>query len=165
MYALIVVSLMTFLASAQNCKQYERAAALLDTRNFLRESQLQRAKGAEAILQLSDVNQARSLAYRFPAFEDLGFGKPGGQGWTRYEGRLAKSKLNEKKIGWEIRNEHGHARVRLDWDPDKGAHYNIEISSLDADGRRETNKLAVEFLCQGRKCTQDQVVRMVDQMQ
>jgi len=118
----------------------------------------------EAHIDLHDINQAKTVAYRFPAFEELGFGKPGGQGWKPYSGRLEKSALYGKKIGWEVKNDNGYARLRLDWDPEKGAHYNIEITEKKF-GKSETHKLAVSFKCGERPCTQDQVVKMAERMQ
>jgi hypothetical protein len=164
----LILLLLTFLsisAYAKNCKEYERVAEYLDTEKFVEASRHHRkTPTGEIHLDLDDVNQARSLTYKFPAFEDLGFGKPGGRGWKSYTSRHPHSALQGKKIGWEIKNEHGHARIRMDWDPVKGGHYNIEITEKNP-MRHETHKLAISFLCGGQKCTEQQVLKMVNKMQ
>jgi hypothetical protein len=157
-----------FLASgniwAKSCKNYETLAEYLNTQKFIKASREHRSLKREPHISLDDINQAKNLAFRFPAFKDLGFGQPGGMGWQRYEGRHPKSVLNGKNVGWETRNEKGHARVRLDWDPEKGAHYNIEIMERK-NGVTETHKLAVSFLCGNAKCTEQQLLKIAERMQ
>lgn len=160
----IVAALYTLPAIALSCKQYENVAEYLNTKKFIAASREHRALKREPRLDLGDVNQARSVAYRFPAFEELGFGRPGSSGWTPYTGRLSKSSLNGKKIGWNVKNEKGSARVRLDWDPEKGGHYNIEITQ-SVNGKKETHKLAVGFLCGNAKCTEAQILKMAEKLQ
>lgn len=146
------------------CLDYDKLADYLNTKKFVKVSRDMRALKREPTIDLHDINQAKTVAYRFPAFEELGFGKPGGEGWKPYSGRLEKSALYGKKIGWEVKNDNGYARLRLDWDPQKGAHYNIEITEKKG-GRSETHKLAVSFKCGTNPCTQDQVVKMAERMQ
>jgi hypothetical protein len=164
MRSLILLCLVSSSVLAKPCREYEHVAEYLNTKKFIKASRDARITKHEAHVDLGDINQARALAFRFPAFEDLGFGKPGSSGWTTYEGRHPHSALNGKKIGWEIKNNKGHARVRLDWDPEKGAHYNIEITEK-ANGKHETHKLAVSFLCGDKKCTEQQVIKMVSKIQ
>jgi hypothetical protein len=147
-----------------SCREYEKVADYLNTKKFVKASREYRILKKEPLLNLGDINQARAISYRFPAFEDFGFGRPGGPGWTVYKGRHPKSVLNGKDIGWEIKNSNGHARVRLDWDPDKGAHYNIEITKK-ALGKTENHKLAVSFLCGNAKCTEQQLLKIADRLQ
>lgn len=154
---------MTGWALGRSCREFEKVADYLNTQKFIKASRDHRSLKVEPHLNVEDLNQARTLAYRFPAFKDLGFGNPGGEGWKVYQGRMERSVLNGKKVGWEIKNENGHARIRLDWDPQKGAHYNIEITEKNA-GKSETHKLAVNFLCQGRKCTEEDVKRMAEKL-
>jgi hypothetical protein len=45
-----------------------------------------------------------------------------------------------------------------------GGHYNIEVFKAKIDGRSETIKLKVEFDCAGRKCTEAEVLSMVNQI-
>lgn len=160
---IVLLFLFSFKTFALSCRQYANVAEYLNTQKFVKASREYRALGREPELNLADINQARSVAFRFPAFEELGFGKPGGSNWVPYQGRLSKSALNGKNIGWEVRNEKGHARLRLDWDPQKGAHYNIEIMERH-NGRTETHKLAINFSCGPAPCTERQVVDMVDRM-
>lgn len=160
----ILTFLLTFNSWALPCRQFESVAEYLNTKKFIAASRDYRRLQREPELRLADVNQAKSITYRFPAFEELGFGKPGGEGWKPYHGRLQKSALHGKQVGWEISNSKGHARLRIDWDPQKGAHYNIEITERSS-GRPETHKLAVRFECGASPCTEQQVVRMVERMQ
>jgi hypothetical protein len=146
------------------CLDYDKLADYLNTKKFVKVSREMRDLKKEAHIDLHDINQAKTVAYRFPAFEELGFGKPGGEGWKPYSGRLEKSALYGKKIGWEVKNDKGYARLRLDWDPQKGAHYNIEITEKKM-GKSETHKLAVSFQCDNKPCTQAQVVKMAERMQ
>lgn len=164
MRALIIFLLLSSQAFARNCKQYEKLADYLNTKTFIKVSKEHRALKREPHVDLADINQAKVTAFRFPAFEDLGFGKPGGRGWVPYEGRMSKSGLYGKKIGWEIKNENGHARLRLDWDPEKGAHYNVEITEKK-NGRSETHKLAISFNCGTQKCSEQQLLKIAERMQ
>jgi hypothetical protein len=163
MRALILFVFLCEIAFGRSCKEFEKVADYLNTQKFIKASRDHRVLKVEAQLNVDDLNQARTLAYRFPAFKDLGFGIPGGEGWKVYEGRMERSVLNGKKVGWEIKNENGHARIRLDWDPQKGAHYNLEITEKKA-GKSETHKLAINFLCQGQKCSEDQIKKMAENL-
>jgi hypothetical protein len=164
MRALILLALITTSIYGKSCKEYEKVSEYLNTQKFIKASRETRALKKEPKLNLGDINQARMLAYRFPAFEELGFGKPGSRGWTKYTGNLEKSLLFGKQTGWEIKNDKGHARVRLDWHPEQGAHYNIEITEKK-NGSKETHKLAINFQCADKKCTEDQVRKMAERMQ
>lgn len=159
-----IILLFIALPAFGKCLDYDKLADYLNTKKFVKVSRDMRALKREPTIDLHDINQAKTVAYRFPAFEELGFGKPGGEGWKPYSGRLEKSALYGKKIGWEVKNDNGYARLRLDWDPQKGAHYNIEITEKKG-GRSETHKLAVSFKCGNNPCTQDQVVKMAERMQ
>jgi hypothetical protein len=161
---LFITLLSTTSLFALPCKQYDKVAEYLNTKKFIAASREHRALKKEPQLNLGDSNQARSVAYRLPAFEELGFGKPGSAGWSSYKGRMEKSSLNGKKIGWEVKNDKGHARVRLDWDPEKGGHYNIEITQ-SVNGKKETHKLAVGFLCGNVKCSEAQIIKMAEKLQ
>jgi hypothetical protein len=147
------------------CLDYDKLADVLNTKKFVKISREARDLKKEAHIELSDINQAKTIAYRFPAFEEMGFGKAGGEGWKPYSGRLEKSALYGKKIGWEVKNDKGYARLRLDWDPQKGGHYNIEITEKTQFGKSETHKLAVGFQCANKPCTQEQVLKMAERMQ
>lgn len=171
-------------ASAIKCNTYEKLADYLNTKKFIQankdytlkkqdyalklkdpkiKNKSSLVKPTEPLLQLSDINEARSIAYNFPAIKELGFGSPGGRGWTSYVGRLESSSSYGKKVGWSIKNDKGHARVRLDWDKEKGAHYNIEITQK-VNGKSETHKLAVSFLCEKKPCTEKQYLKFAEKM-
>jgi len=157
---LILLLAITDLAEARLCRGLERAAEFLSTNRFLQRSRTERR---ELDIPLADINQARSFAFRFPAFRDLGFGLPNAQSWRRYRGRLESSDLHGRNVGWEISNAQGHARVRLDWDEVKGGHYNIEIQRLH-NGRNETHRLAVQFQCNNSPCSRQDVTRLAESM-
>lgn len=161
MPALILALFFSTVAEARLCRGLEQAAEFLNTNSFLARS---RREAREMDVSLADINQARSFAFRFPAFRDLGFGLPNAQDWRRYRGRLENSQLHGRDIGWEISNDSGHARVRLDWDPQRGGHYNIEISRMH-NGRRENHRLAVNFQCNNHPCSSQEVTRMAENMQ
>lgn len=161
MLALILTTLLAVSAFAKHCREFQMVAEYLDSKKFLRAS---RAAGKELHIALEDVNQAKMLAYRFPVFRELGFGAPGGDQWHHYESRHPHSSLHGMKVGWEVKNQHGHARIRIDWDPEKGGHYNIEISDRK-NGSLEHHKLAISFLCGDQKCSEQQVRKMAEKMQ
>lgn len=165
MRSLITLSLLVFSFNiqARTCATYDKLADFLNTKKFIKISKEQRVLKKEALLELGDINQARSIAYKFPAFKELGFGNPGGTGWTPYVGRLEKSSSYGKKVGWNIKNDNGHARVRLDWDKEKGAHYNIEITQK-VNGKSETHKLAISFLCEGKPCSEKQYIKFTEKI-
>lgn len=148
-------------AEAKLCRGLEKAMEFLNTNRFLQRSRTERR---ELDIPLADISQARSFAFRFPAFRDLGFDLPNAHTWRRYQGRLEASDLHGKNVGWEISNAQGHARVRLDWDENKGGHYNIEIRRLH-NGRNETHRLAVKFQCNNHPCSRHEVNRLAESME
>jgi hypothetical protein len=116
-------------------------------------------KDSELTLELDDVNQARKAAYNLPALQDLGF-PPVGKNWEPFVVKMESSSLKDLRSGWQYRNANGDvARVRLDFDPEKGGHYNIEVFKKGSNGK-EPAKLAVTFNCNGKPCTGDQVKKM-----
>lgn len=163
---LIISFVLFFMASESfaRCGDFTKAAELLTPDRFVQRSRESRALGVgELSVNLQDVNQAKSLAFKFPAFQQMGFGLPGRE-WQPYNSRMQRSAMFGRRVGWETRSaDGGHARVRLDWDPQKGAHYNIEISKT-VNGRSETHKLAVGFQCQNRPCSERDVVQMLERM-
>ena len=159
----MMIFLISLSVQAAGCKNYSQLAEYLNTKKFIQASRDHRKlHGRELTIELADINQARSVAYRFPAFEELGFGAPGGAKWAPYPSRHPHSVFHGKNVGWEIHNEKGHARVRVDWDPDKGAHYNIEIHEK---GKTDTHKMAISFKCGDKPCTQEQALKMVEKWQ
>lgn len=158
-----LILLLVFISSsvfAKNCKQYEELAKFMDVRKFREASKASRMAGlGEPTVLLGDINQAKAITYRFPALEEMGFGRVGNQGWAPYYSRMESSPLHGMKVGYEIKNERGFARVRLDWDKNKGPHYNIEITEKTKFGKAETHKLAVQFPCPVANCADEKVAR------
>jgi hypothetical protein len=147
------------------CKDLEKAADYLNSKNILK---AYKGQGKEPSIKLLDVNQARAYTYKHPALDELGFGSPSANtlsDWKPYKSRLEKSSFYNKKIGYEKKLPDGSsARVRLDWDPETGGHYNIEIFKAKIDGKSENLKLKVEFDCMGKKCTQGEILKMVEKL-
>jgi hypothetical protein len=159
------VILFMFIASLvyAKCEHLEQAADMLDTKKMLK---AYKASKLEPTVKLSDVNQARTYVYRHPTLKELGFGTPDKSAWKPYHSRLEKSSFHSKRIGWEKKlNSGASARVRIDWDPTSGAHYNIEVFKAKIDGKSENIKLKVEFDCAGKKCTEKEVLAMVNSFQ
>jgi hypothetical protein len=111
---------------------------------------------AEPSLSLADINQARSFTMNFPAIRDLGFPPISAAEWSPHLKRaVGGSKAGGLRDGWKI-NHHGrYAVVRLDFDPVKGMHYNIELQ----DQMKRTHKLSVQFNCNNRPCTESDYLK------
>ncbi len=166
MRALIIYFLFTSYAFAI-CRGFQRAEELLDTRRFLSASNEHLLRNeerrrhrlppeSEEILQLNDINQARSFAHNFPAIRDLGFPPLSANTWTPHIKRaVGGSRAGGLKDGWKINHNGRYAVIRLDFDPQKGMHYNIELE----DSARRTHKLAIEFNCNNRPCTEADYMR------
>lgn len=142
------------------------AKRLLDPEAWIEKCRVYKiAKKGDPFVELPSKEAATRYAYQFPALEKYGFGKVNKLDWTRVTGRMETSKLYGKFIGWERKLEDGAwARVRIDYAPSDGAHYNIEMRVLDDNGRYQSYNLSVHFECGGYACTEDQVIRMVERM-
>ncbi|GEM_PF-1608525 len=117
----------------------------------------------ELRVAVGDVNQARKMAYNFPALKDLGF-PPIGKNWEPFVVKMEKSSLKDMRSGWKYKNAEGEiAIVRLDYDPVKGAHYNIDVMKKTPKGK-ESFKLSIEFDCNGKPCTGNQVKELAKKM-
>lgn len=156
-----------------DCASLETASKLLDSDTFIKTNQKLRAQKIEPTVKLADVSQARNYAYKFPAFEEFGFGLPSKnslQGWKPYRSRMSKSAFNEKIIGWEKKLPNGSsARIRLDWEPIAGsnkgiAHYNIEFFKINKNGKNENFKLKVEYKCHNGPCSEQEILSQVNRM-
>ncbi len=160
----LILFLISFNLQAMSCREYEGLADYLSTKHFVKFSRAHRSKfGKEPLLTVGDVNQARTYAFRFPAFKDFGFPDPGGKGWVPYNSRLPKSGMFGKKVGYEIHNSNGHARLRFDWDDQNGAHFNIEITERTGVAPT-THKVAIGFPCNGQPCTESQYKQLAESM-
>ncbi len=166
MRALIFILFISSFAHA-TCRSFQRAEELLNTERFvaasnshiLRNEERRRQRlppEAEERLQLGDINQARSFAHNFPAIHDLGFPPLAANTWRPHIKRnVGGTSAGGLRDGWMINHNGRYAVVRLDFDPKKGMHYNIEIE----DAQRRTHKLAVEFNCNNRPCTEADYLR------
>jgi hypothetical protein len=126
------------------------------------ENERKLAESRELTLDVGDIGQAKTLAMRFPAFEDLGYGLPGGKGWQLRPVTMESSVLKGKNVVWQTGDgKNGHAIARLDWDPVKGGHYNIEMMDKD----KVTHQLAIKFLCNGSPCTKEEVLKIAERME
>lgn len=165
MRALVMLFLIPCLAYplTRRCPDYQRASELMSTRTFREQSRaLQASTGQREIrLSFNDVNQAREYAYNFPALREWGFIGDQRTLASPYISRLESSSLHQRPVGRTFRKENGDvAVVRLDWDPDKGAHYNINITRHTPQGR-ENYRLAISFDCGPAPCTEAQTLRMI----
>ena len=68
---------------------------------------------------------------------------------------VGKSPAQGLRDGWKVNHNGRYAVVRLDYDPQKGMHYNIEIQ----DDKKRTHKLAVGFNCNNQPCTEADYLR------
>jgi hypothetical protein len=140
-----------------------RDSFLIESRLHLeRMERLPAAARFDLPIEVANFEEARNLSYFFPVLEEFGFGFPNAQTWTRTVCRLSKSRVLNRNVGWEITRADGtFARVRLDYDPVRGAHYNIEMTVRNGAGRTENHNVAVLFKCAGQMCTEDQFAQMV----
>jgi len=123
----------------------------------------------EVEIDLSSRENARYYAQNHPLLHKYNFGTPrsGPQsGWKPFKSRLEKSSFKGKYVGFEKKMENGtYARYRLDWDPKKGAHYNVEMTVIDEMGKSKNVKFATKFDCNGAPCSEEQIKTFVDRMQ
>ncbi len=164
---LILFALFPITSFALNCEKAEKMGEFLNMngKSFMEASKNHKLSGHAGELSLSaqDVNQARKMAYKFPALEDLGF-PPINKTWEPFIVTMDKSSLKGMRSGWKYKNANGDiAIIRLDYDPIKGGHYNIEVMKKNPKGK-ESYKLAIEFDCNGKPCSSDQVVKLAKGM-
>jgi hypothetical protein len=150
----LILVLSLFLASvpahaAFDCKKFDRIKDYISPRRWFKKSQeFKAAKRGDPFVEFPNVETARNFVFKFPPLDRLGFGSVSRLRWKKVFGRVESSKLNGKPIGWEIKLEDGTwARVRLDYSPTDGAHYNIEVRVHSGPGKKslETHNLSVRF--------------------
>lgn len=113
---------------------------------------------SEESLHHNDINQARNFAINFPAIRDLGFPEFNPRTWTPHiKIAVGNSRAAGLRDGWKINHNGKYAVIRLDYDPQKGMHYNIELEESPG----VTHKLTVEFDCNNRPCTENNYLRAV----
>ena len=133
------------------------------------ENQYSLNSNKEVEIDLSSRESAMYFAQNHPLFHKYNFGTPSSgphTGWKPFKSRMNKSKFNGKYVGFEKKLDDGtYARYRLDWDPDKKAHYNVEMTVIDDMGKTKNVKFATKFDCNGTPCSEDQINKFVDRMQ
>ncbi|MBA2403727.1 MAG: hypothetical protein H0V66_03065 [Bdellovibrionales bacterium] len=164
---LVIFLILTPLQSfAMDCAKAEKMGDFLNMngKSFMEASKTHKlTHKTELSVNVGDVNQARKMAYKFPALEDLGF-PPVNKNWDPFIVKMDKSSLKGMRSGWQYKNANGDiAIIRLDYDPIKGGHYNIDVMKKTPKGK-ESYKLAIEFDCNGRPCTSEQVVKLAKGM-
>jgi hypothetical protein len=112
-------------------------------------------------VRLESFEQARNIAMNLPALKQMGLDV---NDVSRRRPFIANHETaistNGKPVGYEVKLDDGSwGRVRLDWDKEKGSHFNIEVTK---DGKR--HKAAVLFNCNGRPCSEAEVSRLAAQM-
>lgn len=160
---ILIMLLIPHLAFALSCDRVEKISEYvsMNGKKFMDAYKKHKLAGNadELRVAVGDVNQARKLAYNFPALKDMGFPAIG-KSWEPFVVKMERSSLKGLRSGWKHINEAGDiAIVRLDYDPIKGAHYNIDITKKTMKGK-EPYKLSIEFDCNGLPCTGDQVKKL-----
>lgn len=119
----------------------------------------------EVTVHATDFEAARNMVFDLPVLRELGYGRPNIGEWRVFQSNLERSALYGRMVGYERRLENGRlARVRLDWDSSKGAHYNVEIEGPDGNLRTVNYDLAVTFRCQGRPCSEAEVYELQNRL-
>lgn len=159
-YILITLFIFPYISFGLSCDRAEKVADYLsmDGKKFMEAYRNHKAAGNKDELRVAigDVSQARKMAYTFPPLKDLGF-PPIGKNWEPFVVSMEKSSLYGMKSGRKFTNVNGDiATIRVDYDPVKGGHYNIEVMKRTHKGK-ESFKLSIEFDCAGKPCTPDQI--------
>lgn len=167
--SILLLLLLSNYAQALTCKQAEDMAEYLrmDAAAFKKKYRDHKLAGHkdEPSIKLDDVNQARKVAYKLPALEDFGFTPVNSKDWKPLTVRMESSSLYGMKSGRTMTNAKGEiATIRIDYDPEKGAHYNISVMTKSGKGK-ESFKAAIKFDCNGRPCTKEEVVKLAKSLQ
>lgn len=151
----------------------------LNTSQFERIYKIRKQQGeSEPTVILNSFQIARNYVQKFPTLKELGFNPQDYSEWTKVYSRLGRSSFFGKFVGWEKKLKNGDfARYRYDYEPDlidpksgkitragRGGHWNIEISTLNSNGKRESYKLAVQFLCSGHVCSEPEALSYLKRM-
>jgi hypothetical protein len=154
-------------------------SVFLDPSRFEEIYKIRKQRGEhESTITLNSFEAARNYVQKFPALKTDGFDPQDYSGWTKVYCRLTHSSFFGKFVGWEKKLSNGDfARYRYDYEPDvvdpksgkvihtgMGGHWNIEVSIHNAKGKRETSKLAVQFLCSDGVCTEQQAQNYLARM-
>jgi hypothetical protein len=133
------------------------------------EKEYKLTNNTEVEIELKSREAARYFTQNHSLFHKYKFGTPTsapGSEWIPFKSNLSKSKFYGKYVGFEKKLKNGnYARYRLDWDPNKKAHYNAEMTVIDEMGKTKNIKFATKFKCNGVPCTEDQINAFVERMQ
>ncbi|OFZ18016.1 MAG: hypothetical protein A2X94_04510 [Bdellovibrionales bacterium GWB1_55_8] len=167
--------------AASSCSKWQQLAKQIEPKAFFEQARKkseeakiagksgQRIPGEVVFDQLDNFDQARNLAFNFPPGDRLGVSFRDYGKLTRYKATMGSSVLNGRYVGWRQDFSDGSsAIVRLDWAPDRGAHFNIEylkVRSRANPAHRDNFKAAIMFKCQGRPCTEKEVLQLSKQFQ
>lgn len=153
--------------SIQKLKQQARDAVdYLNPKVWIERYRESHAKSKrEPVVEFDSYEHARNYVFNFKPLESLGFTLPNSNEWKRYFSRLPASKAAGKVTGWEQTLQNGsHARIRLDYSPELGTHYNIEVRHLKPNGGFEHVKLAVPFKCGNQACGEQEYQKIIERM-
>ncbi len=166
LFSLLILS-SSFSSWALSCKSIQQIGEYLDMTGdqFKSAYRAHKASGKTDELRkfVGDVNVARKISYDFPPLKDLGFPPVGKSGWEPFIVKMEKSSLYGKQSGWKYKTPKGDtAIIRMDYDPVKGGHYNIEV--MERATGKESFKVSFEFDCNGKVCSPEQVVKLAEKL-
>jgi hypothetical protein len=162
---IIVFFISNFTFALDPCEYFEKTAQFMDHKKVSELYRANKLKGlSEPIAKVKTLEEARNFVYKNPMIKELGFGDvSAGNGWEKFTVNMERSILYGKRTGWEKKlPNNDYMKIRLDYDPVKGAHYNVDMRIAGANGKRETIKYAVAFDCAGKPCTEKDVLKMAE---
>lgn len=120
----------------------------------------------EPEINFKTIEHARAYSLNHPSFLEHGFSVIGkGNGWEEYICTMNSSTFKDYQVGWQKKLTDGsYARYRLDWDPTKFGHINIEYTVPNGMGKMKTTKLSVGFLCNDVPCSEEEVLNLVKKL-
>ena len=111
------------------------------------------------------VEQARDFVFRFPLLKKLGVPFDDYSKWERFAVTMNSSDFYGLKVGWQrVVPGGGKARIRLDYDPNIGLHYNIELMKVNVDGTPSNYLYAIRALCNGEVCSRKQAKKIAEKL-
>ncbi|HAR41283.1 MAG TPA: hypothetical protein DCS07_01415 [Bdellovibrionales bacterium] len=164
-----------------SCSKWAKLAEQIEPRSFFEQARKKSVEAREAAKngikipgeviyeQLDTFDQARNLAFNFPPGESLGISFRDYSRLDRFQVTMDSSSLKGKYVGWKQKLPDGSVGVvRLDWEPGRGAHFNLEYEKIPNKANpsvRENFKAAIHFKCQGRPCTEAEILALARQFQ
>lgn len=162
---IITLLFSTMSIASDPCEYFEKTAHFMEYKKVNELYKANKARGlSEPVAKVNTIEEARNFVYKNPMTKELGFGDiSGGNGWEKFTVNMERSTLYGKRTGWEKKlANNDYMKIRLDYDPAKGAHYNVDMRITGANGKRETVKYAVAFDCAGKPCTEKEVLKMAE---